>query len=66
MQKRIAVTLRCCNRDAEVDFSRRDAPGFPEGLYRTNLVCPACGTLLILTLQDSGEAQVVEQEQIAT
>lgn len=64
MRRQIGIHLSCCDRVTEVVFSRADAPGFPAGLYRTNLVCPACGTLLILTLRVDGNTQTVEQEKI--
>lgn len=64
MKRQIDIHLSCCGQETEVQFSRADAPGFPAGLYRTNLICEACGTLLILTLRDDGNTQAVEQEKI--
>lgn len=57
------IILECCSEEVSVSFRHAEAPFLPANTFRKNVVCPACHTLVILTLtkSDTGAARVKQE-----
>lgn len=64
MPERIELNLRCCNALTSVVLDERDAPVFAPRELRKNILCPSCGSLLIVSQRTENGAKQVDQELI--
>lgn len=66
MPEKIEVVLACCKTSVPVIFDERGSPATAPNEIRTNVSCPNCGKLIILSLKKQGGKNTVDQEIIDT
>lgn len=55
--------LQCCGKEYVAVFDHDEAPFLPPNMFRKNVICPACASVVIMTLSLTPEGeQNLEQE----
>ncbi len=60
----VDLTLECCQHTQQEIFDSVDVPYLDHGIYRKNVVCNSCGTLVIVDCRTNSGKTETEQEII--